>query len=187
MAYIKSENIQISTSLNGPASVHDYNRKLRSMKSSYEIFAERLKNCSDIGVPVSALMTTTRKSLDKFPQIVDEYISKGFDGIFFRPLNPYGFAHKKIEEIGYSLNEFIQSYRQGLDYIIEQNKAGRYFVEYYAQLLLTRMLTSYPTGFVDLQSPAGAGISGVIYDYNGDVKSSDEGRKLSRWEIATLN
>lgn len=180
LAYIKSENIQISTSLDGPASIHDHNRKLRTLKSSHELFAEKLRDCSCRGVPVSALMTTTRKSLKYFPQIVDEYMSKGFEGIFFRPLNPYGFAHERIEEIGYSPNEFIQAYRSGLDYIIEKNKAGQYFVEYYAQLLLTRILTSYPTGFVDLQSPAGAGISGVIYDYNGDVYPSDEGRMLSR-------
>ncbi|MCB5931780.1 His-Xaa-Ser system radical SAM maturase HxsB, partial [[Eubacterium] rectale] len=37
-----------------------------------------------------------------------------------------------------------------------------------------------PTGFVDLQSPSGAGISGVIYDYNGDVYPADEGRMLAR-------
>lgn len=180
LAYIKSKNIQISTSLDGPASIHDNNRKLRTLKSSYELFAERLKECSSLDVPVSALMTTTRESLNSFPQIVDEYISKGFAGIFFRPLNPYGFAHEKIEEIGYSPDEFIKAYRTGLNYIIKKNKAGRYFVEYYAQLLLTRILTSYPTGFVDLQSPAGTGISGVIYDYNGDVYPSDEGRMLSR-------
>jgi radical SAM protein with 4Fe4S-binding SPASM domain len=33
---------------------------------------------------------------------------------------------------------------------------------------------------VDLQSPSGAGISGAIYDYNGDVYPADEGRMLSR-------
>lgn len=180
LSYIKSKNIQISTSLDGPASIHDHNRKLRTLKSSHEAVVEKLKKCFELGVPISALMTTTRKSLHDFPRIVDEYISRGFEGIFFRPLNPYGFAHEKIKEIGYSPDEFIEAYRAGLDYIIEQNKAGRYFVEYYAQLLLTRILTSYPTGFVDLQSPAGTGISGVIYDYNGDIYPSDEGRMLSR-------
>lgn len=178
--YIKSENIQISTSLDGPSCVHDYNRKLRTLKSSHAQVAEKLKQCSAMNVPVSALMTTTRKSLSNFPAIVDEYISKGFDGIFFRALNPYGFAHERIEEIGYGPREFVKAYKAGLDYIIEKNKAGQYFVEYYAQLLLTRILTSYPTGFVDLQSPAGTGISGVIYDYNGDIYPSDEARMLSR-------
>ena len=38
----------------------------------------------------------------------------------------------------------------------------------------------FSTGFVDLQSPSGAGISGVIYDYNGDVFPTDEARMLAR-------
>ena len=53
-------------------------------------------------------------------------------------------------------------------------------MEYLAALLLTRILTPFSTGFVDLQSPSGAGISGVIYDYNGDVYPADEARMLSR-------
>jgi len=42
------------------------------------------------------------------------------------------------------------------------------------------MLTPFPTGFVDLQSPTGAGIGGVIYDYDGGVYVADEGRMLAR-------
>jgi radical SAM protein with 4Fe4S-binding SPASM domain len=33
---------------------------------------------------------------------------------------------------------------------------------------------------MDLQSPSGAGISGVVYDYDGDVYPSDEARMLAR-------
>jgi uncharacterized protein len=53
-------------------------------------------------------------------------------------------------------------------------------VEYYTALLLTRILTPFATGFVDLQSPSGAGISGAIYDFDGDVYPADEGRMLAR-------
>jgi radical SAM protein with 4Fe4S-binding SPASM domain len=33
---------------------------------------------------------------------------------------------------------------------------------------------------MDLQNPSGAGISGVIYDFNGDVYPTDEARMLAR-------
>ena len=33
---------------------------------------------------------------------------------------------------------------------------------------------------MDLQSPSGAGISGAIYDFNGDVYPADEARMLAR-------
>jgi uncharacterized protein len=45
---------------------------------------------------------------------------------------------------------------------------------------LQRMLTPFSTGFMDLQSPSGAGISGAIYDYDGEVYPSDEARMLAR-------
>lgn len=44
------------------------------------------------------------------------------------------------------------------------------------------MLTPFATGFVDLQSPAGVGISGAIYDYDGSVYVADEGRMMARFK-----
>jgi radical SAM protein with 4Fe4S-binding SPASM domain len=41
------------------------------------------------------------------------------------------------------------------------------------------MLTPHGTGFVDLQSPAGAGISVLVYNYDGDVYATDESRMLA--------
>lgn len=40
-------------------------------------------------------------------------------------------------------------------------------------------MTPFSTGFVDLQSPSGAGIAGAIYFYNGDVYPADEARMLA--------
>ena len=41
------------------------------------------------------------------------------------------------------------------------------------------MLTPYGTGYVDLQSPAGAGINVLVYNYDGDVYATDESRMLA--------
>src|SRR5205814_3441428 len=63
-----------------------------------------------------------------------------------------------------------------LDYIIDLNKRGIVFTEYFTSLILQKMLTPYGTGFVNLQSPAGMGIAGIIFNYNGEVYPSDEAR-----------
>jgi uncharacterized protein len=68
---------------------------------------------------------------------------------------------------------------RALDYILSLNRAGRFFVEGYAKLLLTKILTPFATGHVDLQSPAGAGINVAVYNYDGDVYVSDESRMLA--------
>ncbi len=80
------------------------------------------------------------------------------------------------------MEEFIANYKEGLDYIIELNKQGTFFVEGFAALLLKRMQTPFATGFVDLQSPAGVGIAGAIYDYDGNVYVSDEARMMARFK-----
>jgi uncharacterized protein len=64
----------------------------------------------------------------------------------------------------------------GLDYIIELNKKGLFFVEHFTALILRKMLTPYDTGFVNLQSPAGLGISAIVFNYNGEVYPSDKAR-----------
>ena len=63
--------------------------------------------------------------------------------------------------------------------IININRAGRTFSEAYASMILTKILTPWPIGFVDLQSPSGAGIGVVLYNYDGNVYASDESRMLA--------
>lgn len=180
--FIQSHGISVSTSLDGPQDLHDSNRKLRIGSSSYSDFIDKLQMTQEaLGADqVNALMTFTKHTIDRITEVVDEYISQGFSGIFLRSINPYGFAAENVAQLGYPMAKFVDSYREALEYIIKINIEGVRFVEFYTTLLLTRILTPFSTGFVDLQSPSGAGISGAIYDYNGDVYPADEARMLAR-------
>jgi radical SAM protein with 4Fe4S-binding SPASM domain len=131
-------------------------------------------------VNISALMTTTKYSLDYAYEIIDEYVKNGFGSIFIRSLNPFGYARQKANVIGYSAVEFVNFYKKILEYIINLNQQGTYIEESFTALFLTKILTPFSTGFVDLQFPAGTGISGVIYDYDGKVYPSDEARMLAQ-------
>ena len=180
IADIKKHKINISTSLDGPCWMHDKHRILRTDGSSHKVFVEKLALArKHLGHGcANALMTATSDSLDNIEAIIDEYVSLGFKGVFFRALNPYGDAHKN--NLYYSPERYFEMYKRGLEYIIDLNRKGKHFTEYYTGLLLRRILSPYATGFVDLQSPSGAGISGVIYDYTGDVYPADEARMLAR-------
>jgi radical SAM protein with 4Fe4S-binding SPASM domain len=46
-------------------------------------------------------------------------------------------------------------------------------------LILEKILTPFPNGFVDLQSPAGAGFGVIVYNFDGEVYASDESRMLA--------
>jgi His-Xaa-Ser system radical SAM maturase HxsB len=180
LKYLRDENIKVSTSLDGPAFIHNANRP-RPGNNSYEITIEQIERARQIlgRDRVAALMTTTQLSLTYPKEIIDEYVRQGFHSIFLRPLSPYGFAVKSKKRTGYRLNSFLNFYLTGLSHILEINRGGYNLAEVYTKILLTKILTPYGTGFVDLQSPAGAGISVLVYNYDGDVYATDESRMLA--------
>jgi uncharacterized protein len=180
LEFCRRHQILISTSLDGPAFIHNANRP-RPGNDSHELTVRGIERVrAALGDDrVSALMTTTKLSLENPEAIVDEYLRLGFDHIVLRPISPYGFAVKTKLKTGYNVEEFLAFYRRTFAYILDLNRRGTFFIEGYAQLLLTKILTPFSTGYVDLQSPAGAGISAVVYNYDGDVYVSDEARMLA--------
>ena len=180
LAYLRDQEIRISTSLDGPPAVHNANRQ-QPGQNSYDVTVANIDRARRyVGRDnVGALMTTSRFSLAYPREIVDEYVRLGFGSIFLRAINPYGFALKTADRTGYGAVEFLRFYTTALDYIIELNRRGTNLVEIYAKLILTKILTPYTTGYVDLQSPTGAGVSVLVYNYDGDIYASDESRMLA--------
>ena len=130
-------------------------------------------------------MTTSEYSLGFPREIIDAYRENGFHSIFIRALNPYGLAKDNADWTAY-YDRFVEFYKQALEYIIELNKSGEMFIEEFATLILRKILTPFPIGFVDLQSPAGI-INGVIvYNYDGYVYASDESRMLAEFRDYTF-
>lgn len=184
LTFCKQNNIYLSSSLDGPDYLHNQNRPRRG-KNSHMLFEQGLSKARQVlGIDsVSALMTTTDISLPLHKEIIDEYIRLKFDGIFLRFLSPYGFAIKTKRFMSYDSNNWFDFYKQGLEYIISLNKSGVRFVEYYAALILTKMLSCNDPGFVDLMHPAGAGIKAIVFNYDGLVYASDESRMLAEMGV----
>jgi uncharacterized protein len=173
-------DIYISTSLDGPADLHNKNRP-RPGRDSWEKAVEGIRRAREaLGVDhVSALMTTTRASLDRVQEIIDCYLEQGLNGIFLRPLSPYGFAIKTKSYSTYDAERWMDFYREGLSYILDLNRQGVEMTEYLSSVILKKMLTNQEPGYVDLTSPSGIGIGAIVYNYDGSVYASDEGRMLA--------
>jgi uncharacterized protein len=178
--FCRHNSILLSTSLDGPADLHNRNRP-RPGGDSHRRATEGIRRAQiALGRDrIGALMTTTQASLDRVQDIIDEYLKLNLDGIFLRPLSPYGFAIKTKQFDKYGGREWLKFYERGLRYILDINKRGRHFPEFYATLLLKRVLTDVPIGYVDLRSPAGIGLGALVYNYDGKVFASDEGRMLA--------
>lgn len=184
LEFFKEHNVQVSTSLDGPDFIHDSHRPW-NRKGSHAVVTRNIKRVQEaLGWDaVSCLMTTTRTSL-KYPrEIIDEYLRLDLGSIFIRDLNPYGYALKTHTSVGYTTEEFLRFYKEILNYIIHINREGHTFPEAFAELILRKALTPWPVGFVDLQSPTGAGFGAVVYHYDGDVYASDESRMLAEMGI----
>lgn len=177
--FIKENNLLLSTSLDGPEDLHNINRPIQS-QNTYKKFMEGFNLSKEyVGDTISPLLTLSKNSLSRIEDIIAEYQKIGKASISLRALSPYGFAVKTMTKIGYSEQEYIKFYLNALDYIIDMNLNGTYFREDYATLLLRRILTPYATGYVDLQSPSGAGINALVFYYNGEIYPADEARMLA--------
>jgi uncharacterized protein len=180
LAFCREHDVYLSTSLDGPETLHNHNRPRPGNDSHYRAVSGIHRARQWLGADsVSALMTTTSRSLALPTEIVDEYLHQGFRSIFLRPISPYGFAVKSARRIGYESDAFLRFYETALRYILELNKQGTPFREEFASIILRKAMTPYPTGYVDLQSPSGLGITVLVYNYDGDVYASDEGRMLA--------
>jgi uncharacterized protein len=93
LEFCKSNEILLSTSLDGPSDLHNKNRP-RPGNNSYELAVAGIRRAQAVLGPdrVGALMTTTESSLGRVDEVIDEYLQLGLDGIFLRPLSPFGFA-----------------------------------------------------------------------------------------------
>jgi His-Xaa-Ser system radical SAM maturase HxsB len=178
--FCRVHRIVLSTSLDGPEELHNDNRR-RPGQDSWQRAVDGITRVREALGPgyVSALMTTTEKSLSQPEAIIDSYVEQGLTGIFLRPISPYGFALRVRGGGRYDTHRWLDFYRRGLAHIIELNRTGTPMVEIYAAIIAKKMFTNDDPGYVDLTSPAGIGIGGIVYNYDGGVYASDEGRMLA--------
>lgn len=187
--WLLANDVFLCTSLDGPRHVHDWNRPFAGGQGAAP-FDEVMKwiryfnrRYVEMGRDpelwhVDALMTTTRKTLEHWREVIDLYVSLGIRNLFLRPLNPFGFIMKTWKAVGYDQEDFLRFYEQALDYIIDLNRDGVQIIEGTAALFLKKMLTPDDPNFVDLRSPIGAGTGQIAYNYDGTIFPSDEGRMV---------
>lgn len=177
--FFQAHQVYLSTSIDGPAALHNRNRPTPT-RDSYERTLEGIDLARRMlgRDAVAALMTTTRASLSQPEAIVDEYVRLGLPEIFIRPLSAYGFAKRNQAHLGYSLQDFAAFYDRALERVLHWNRQGVELREVYASIILNKVLSPFDAGYVDLQSPTGAGSSVLVYNYDGYAYPSDEARML---------
>jgi His-Xaa-Ser system radical SAM maturase HxsB len=186
LEYLLGKRVQLCTSIDGPAPLHDKQRVL-PMASSYDHASRWIKRINDAYAAagldptlyhVEALLTTTRATLPLWKEVVDTYVALGCRALFLRPVDPFGFAARTGPKIEYPRREYLEFYRRAVDYMIELHQGGVEILERYAAIFLTKILAGVDPNFLDVRWPAGAGLGALAYGHDGRIFTCDEGRML---------
>ncbi len=178
--YLIDKKVSLCFSLDGPMEIHNKHRGKNydvvrtALGNAMKAYRERFPDYMP-----GALPTITRYSLPYWKELVDEYVDMGLESIHLRPLTPLGFAKDTFKEIAYSVEEYLEFYAKALDYVIQLNRQGKFFMERYAWIFLVKILTDTDPFYVDICSPCGSGIGVLAYNHNGDIYTCDEGRMFS--------
>ena len=190
LKFLLDEGVGISCSFDGPAKVHNKNRVCLESKNSHQAVcrwiakiqkAVKAKESQGRSANrLEAILTASRFSLPHHKEIIGEYLRRGFNNIFIRPLSPLGLSRPALKTIGYSAEDFIGFYQKSMDYILKLNLAGQLFIERNSYYALKKILNKEDPHYFEMRSPCGAGIGQLAFDYDGSIYTCDEGRMVAR-------
>jgi His-Xaa-Ser system radical SAM maturase HxsB len=183
----RTYGIAFSTSIDGPPAIHNKARP-RPGNDSFERAARGIQRIqSELGKDrVSAIMTTSINNFMSAREVIDTYCDLGLREVFLRQMSPFGFAARRRQFQKTRGKGWIDFYVDGLEYVIEINRRGIEMAELTAAAYLRKMLRNDIGGYVDLMSPTGAGLATLVYNYDGNVYMSDEGRMLKEMGDTTF-
>jgi len=179
MRFLADHNVDVCSSLDGPAEIHDKNRKDVAGRGTHAQVVAKIERFSkEFGRKTHLLPTITRHTLAHPEKLIDEYLRLGQGEIALRPVNRIGYACGNWEDIGYSAEEFNDFYTRAMAYIMKLNTSGTHISERTARNILTKVLHKKDPGYVDMMNPCGAGRAVMSYAPDGGCYPSDEARML---------
>lgn len=183
LRFLIENDVEISTSLDGPRAVHEDNRN-RNLPGGFDIFASKVKLYNRLFEEIKgtqpklgAMVTATKAVLDKPRETIDTYISLGIYSMFIRPVNPIGRGGVSRHELDYEIEDFLAYWEGIVAYIIELWDSGIQVDEGYLTLLLRKVFYR-DNNYMDLRSPCGAAFGQRTYNYDGRIYTCDEGRMV---------
>ena len=175
--YLIREEIAVTVSLDGPATLHNFNRPVKGTgRLNHSVLLGWLKYFRERHAKIHAIPTITKESLAKPERIVDAYVENGFEQIFLSPQKPLGRGTK----MRYSPEEFADFYGRSLQYIVRKNDGGQRIADGLLKNIASKIWLKKAQNHMEFRSPCGAAIGQIAIDWNGSVYTCDEGRMLAQ-------
>jgi His-Xaa-Ser repeat-associated upstream radical SAM protein len=183
------DDVQISTSLDGPIAVHA--RQRQGDAAEAEGFHANLRMLLARYGPskVSALPTINPLSPPDPEQLIDSFAELGLDSIYLRPINYQGFARKRHPASRVNGDHWLAYHAAFVRRLIARNWADRSRVleESYFSLILRRIFRPGEDRHVDLRNPNPVGRDYIVIDHDGRAYPTDEARMLTRAGVIDLS
>lgn len=180
LAFLDSEDVLISTSLDGPHQVHTRNRTGNDALT--DVFLRNLEQVIGLIGPgrISALPTIDIEDPPDPEDLIAAYEDFGFTSLYLRPVNYQGFARKSHPAARTSA-AWNTYYRGFIDRLIARNaRTDRVMEEFYLAHCLRRILAPRLDSHTDLRNPNIPTGANAVIDFDGQIYPSDEARMLAR-------
>ena len=180
-AFIENEDVSVSTSLDGPAWLHEKQRTGTSEQTS--AFRDNLRRTVRLAPGrVHALPTLDVKTLPDPKDLLDAFDEFGLRSLYLRPVTYHGFARKRHPaSVAYD-PRWADFHEQVIDLIIARNvqDGGEPWEEFYLTHLIKRLLRPGENSHADIRSPNWLAHDHLVIDHDGQLYPTDEARMLAR-------
>jgi len=178
---LTSEDVHLSTSLDGPPAVHTRQRTLQPDLT--DRFCANLEQATALAPGrVAALPTLDPEHLPDPSELLDAFAAYGMHSIYLRQVVYHGFARKRHPGSRDYVREWQGFYNHVVEEMIRRNALSdeAVFDEFYLTLALKRLLRAGEDGHLDLRSPNWLGHDHMVIDHDGMLYPTDEARMLAR-------
>jgi radical SAM protein with 4Fe4S-binding SPASM domain len=179
--FLGEYDVSLGTSIDGPASVHDAQRKTVKGKGSYKAVSAK---AAQYQLPV--LPTITKLSVPSWRDIVNQQLAQENRTVAFQNVYPINSAAANWSEIGVNAPEFLEYYDLVVEYLRSLWRTDYYPLERRFRLALKKLITARDTDFADFGNPCGMIHSQIVYHTNGDIYTCDEGRDYPEFRLGNV-
>ena len=187
--FLIENDVNLCISIDGNKEIHDSNRKFtRNLSSSsYDSIISSIKKLKAKDFDNLAYIPVILKdSLKYYKEIVDEYINLGARTLRFKYVSRFGFASDAWKSMSYSAEEFLDSWKKTINYMLLKNDEGIKIKEDFAVIILRKLLSGKNERYTELMNPCGAVYSQLSYNYDGNIFTCDEARTVDEFNIGNV-
>ena len=138
------------------------------------------------GMFVPSLMVMNRSNLHRARDYIDHAIANGQKSVFLSPVQKLGFAKKHWARLGIEAGEFLDAWRDGLEYIFTLWDAGIMIEERLFAIALQKVSREFDVRYMDFRNPNGTVLGNIAYDQHGNAFACDEGRAQPFFRIGNV-